>query len=65
MVANPKIFQAIIINRCGRYNELLKLNIEGEEITSQKVVTLLGIDLDYKLNFKSHIGNYVRKLPAN
>ena len=44
-----------------KHLKLQKLNIEGKEIISEKVVTLLGIDLDYKLNFKSHIGKLCKK----
>ena len=61
MIANPDKFHAIVINRCGRYTELQKLNIGGEEIISDKVVTLLGIKIDYKLNFAKHISELCRR----
>ena len=38
MIANPTKFQAIVINRCGRYETLHNLNIGKENITSEKVV---------------------------
>ena len=61
MIVNPDKFHAIIINRCGRYEDLHSLKISGEEIISEKIVSLLGIDIDYKLNFKNHIGSLCKK----
>ena len=58
MSANPTKFQGIIINRCGRFSELHTINIDEKEITSDK---LLGVDIDYKLNFEIHIGILCKK----
>ena len=61
MFANADKFYGIIINRCGRHNDLHKLSIGGLEITTKTCVNLLGIDIDYKLNFKKHIGKICKK----
>ena len=57
MSANPDKFQAMILNKCGRYNDLHTLKIGGFDITSKESVELLGIEIDYKLNLNSHIGS--------
>ena len=54
MSAHPDKFQAMILNKCGRYNDLHTLKIGGFDITSKESVELLGIEIDYKLI--SHIG---------
>jgi len=61
MIANPAKFQAIVVNKCGRYNELPKLKIGNETITCEKVVQLLGIKVDFKLNFFTHIKELCKK----
>ena len=42
----------------GSILDLHKLKIDGKEITSEKFVKLLGIDIDNKLNFETHIGKF-------
>ena len=61
MSVNPEKFHGIIINRCGRHPGLHKMNIAGSEIITEKLVSLLGIDIDYKLNFNKHIGSLCKK----
>ena len=61
MSVNPEKFHAIVINRCGRYPDVHKMNFAGFEITTEKVVNLLGIDIDFKLNFNKHIGSLCKK----
>ncbi len=61
MSANPDKFHGIIINRCGRHPEVHHMNFAGFEITTEKIVNLLGIDIDYKLNFNKHIGTLCKK----
>ena len=58
---NPDKFHGIIINRCGRHPNVHQMNFAGFEITTEKVVNLLGIDLDFKLNFNKHIGTLCKK----
>ena len=61
MSVNPEKFHGIVINRCGRYPDVHKMNFAGFEITTEKIVNLLGVDLDYKLNFNKHIGSLCKK----
>ena len=61
MSVNPDKFHGIIINRCDRQPDTHKMNFAGFEITTEKVVNLLGIDLDFKLNFNKHIGTLCKK----
>ena len=65
MSANPTKFQGIIINKCGRFSDVHTINIEGKEITSEKYVKLLGIDIDNKLNFETHIGKICKRLQVS
>ena len=55
MSVNPEKFHAIILNKCGRHSDLHKMNFSGFEITTEKNVNLLGINIDYKINFNKHI----------
>ena len=61
MSVNPEKFHGIIINRCGRHPDLHEMNIAGFVINTEKIVTLLGIDIDYKLTFNKHIGTLCNK----
>jgi hypothetical protein len=58
--ANPDKFQAIAVgNKTHAKTPVFK--IESAEITCDEVVKLLGIDIDYQLNFNYHIKNICRK----
>ena len=60
MQANPDKFQAIAVgNKTHAKTPVFK--IESAEITCDKVVKLLGIVIDYQLNFNYHIKNICRK----
>ena len=61
MIVNPDKFQAIIIDKKGQSNNPSKLNINGKEIESLNSVSLLGIEIDSKLNFDKHISNLCNK----
>ena len=61
MIVNPKKFQAIIINRKNRSNHNCCLTIHNAEIKSKKSVTLLGIEIDNKLNFEKHVSAICKK----
>ena len=50
IVVNLKNFQAIIINRQNKSNNNIVLKISNTEITTKTFVTLLGIEIDDKLN---------------
>ena len=55
MIVNADTFQAIIVKRnsdmCNQYT----LNIDGSQVTSEKSVKLLGINIDSKISFDEHI----------
>ena len=53
MVANPTKFQVMFLGL--KKNQNLVLEINGEAIAASKEVKLLGVTIDSKLNFKSHI----------
>jgi hypothetical protein len=56
MQANPDTFQAIAVgNKTHAKTPVFK--IDSAEITCDEVVKLLGIDIDYQLNFNYHINN--------
>ena len=61
MIVNPKKFQAIIINRQHRSNHNCCLTISNAEIKSKESVTLLGIEIDNKLNFEKHVSTICKK----
>ncbi len=61
MIINPEKYQAIIINKNGRWDETHSLDIGGEIIESRKVVGLLGLEIDYKLNFEKHISQLCKR----
>ena len=57
MKANPDKFQFIILENTGSHT------LQIGDITRKSVssVTLLGITIDSKLNFKEHINNIIKK----
>ena len=60
MIVNPEKFQAIIIDRKNQKNNPQKLTIDEKVITSE-TVTLLGLEVDSKLNFDEHISKLCNK----
>ncbi len=61
MIINPDKSKAIIINKNGRLNETHVLNIGGQCIESDREVTLLGLNIDYKLNFGKHVSELCKR----
>ena len=61
MIVNPGKFQAIIIDLKNQKNNPQKLTIDGKVITSSENVTLLGLEVDSKLNFDEHISKLCNK----
>ena len=65
MVVNLDKFQSIIINRLVKLNDSYKLLIDNHKINSANSETLLGIDIDNKLNFEKHVTAQYQKAAAN
>jgi len=61
MIVNPDKFQAIILNRNSRDQGTYTLKFDNNEIQTSPEVTLLGIEIDNKLNFIKHIHQLVKK----
>ena len=61
MEANASKFQGII-KVYGDTVPPKTINVLNEEIVFSKEVTLLGVDIDIKLSFDSHIVKYVEDL---
>ena len=53
VVANPAKFQVVFLG--FKKSQNLLLEIKGEVIPTSNVVKLLGVIINSKLNFKSHI----------
>jgi len=60
MIVNPDKFQALILGK-HKQNDSIKLKINGSEIIPEKSVTLLGIEIDDKLNFNDHVKTICKK----
>ena len=60
MQANPDKFQDIAVGKKTYAKEKPVFNIESANISCDEVVKLLGIDIDYQLNFDKHIKNICR-----
>ena len=56
MKANPDKFQAIAIGS-KISNESISFNLDENTIDCEKEVKLLGVTIDCKLKFNSHISN--------
>ena len=60
MIVNPGKFQAMILNHDKKEN-LYSLNINNSVISSKESVSLLGIEIDNKLNFEKHVSTICKK----
>jgi len=60
MIVNPDKFQVIILNRNSSEQGTYTLKFDNNEILTSPEVTLLGIEIDNKLNFKKHIYHLVK-----
>ena len=61
MIANAGKFKAILIRKDGAHTENTPLIINSKEIASAAEVTLIGLQIDNKLNFNSYISKLCRK----
>ena len=60
MQANPDKFQAIAIGK-KTHDILTNFSIDNTSIQCEDSVKLLGIDIDYLLNFDQHISRLCKK----
>ena len=60
MKANPEKFQAIAIGKKSN-KENITFNIDGLQIKCEDDVNLLGLTIDFNLNFNKHISNLCKK----
>ena len=57
MTVNPDKFQVIIIDKKKREHKNENIAIDNKQMKSVSSVELLGIQLEYKLNFSPQISN--------
>ena len=60
MKANPDKFQALAIGK-KTMDKNITFNLAGNNIKCDKEVKLLGITIDFELNFNTHISNICKK----
>jgi hypothetical protein len=60
MQANPDKFQVLAVGK-KTYEKRPTFNIQNFELTCEDSVKLLGIEIDYQLNFDTHISTICRK----
>ncbi|KAL9989563.1 hypothetical protein ACROYT_G004125 [Oculina patagonica] len=60
MIANPTKYNAMVLGNASQCD--IKIECEGKEIPVSKEIKLLGITLDDKLKFDSHIADICRKV---
>ena len=61
MIANPNKFHALFVEKDQTDTSGINLDFPGQSIQSEESVKLLGVTLDYKLNFDPHISNICKK----
>ncbi len=64
MIANPDKFHALFVKKDQTNTLGINLDFQGHTIKSEENVKLLGVTLDYKLNFDPHISNLCKKAAA-
>ena len=60
MQANPDTFQVLAVGKMT-YDKNPSIHIQNSDLTCQITVTLLGIEIDYQLNFDAHVNSICRK----
>lgn len=53
--ANPSKFQSILLSGKSKNEDVLLIDVDNSVIESAESITVLGIDIDRKLNFNHHI----------
>ena len=57
MISNPEKLHAILLKKNQTNTSGEKIHINGKMIKSEETVKLLGVTLDYRLDFDPHISN--------
>ena len=60
MKANPNKFQAICVGQKA-YDGIKSFTIDNVEIKCEDSVTLLGVNIDFLLNFNTHVSEICKK----
>jgi hypothetical protein len=61
MQANPEKFQVLAVGK-KTFDKNLKIWIQNSTLSCEETVKLLGIEIDYQLNFDIHISSICRKV---
>ena len=61
MQANPDKFQALAIGK-KTFKEQICFDLNGSKIKCEEHVKLLGVTIDYELNFDKHISEICKKI---
>jgi hypothetical protein len=61
MQANPEKFQVLAVRK-KTFDKNLKIWIQNSTLSCEETVKLLGIEIDYQLNFDIHISSICRKV---
>ena len=61
MIANPSKFHAIILKKDQTDASGTSLSVKDHVLSTETEVNLLGITIDYRLSFDTHIGNLCKK----
>ena len=61
MIVNPQKFQSIIIDRKNQTNNPQQINVEDKLVASSNKVQLIGLTIDSRLNFETHISSLCQK----
>ena len=60
MQANPDKFQVLAVGK-KIYDKNPSMHIQNSDLSCEKTVKLLGIEIDYELNFDVHVSSICRK----
>ena len=60
MQANPDKFPVLVVGK-KTYDTNPSIHIQNSDLTCEKTVKLLGIEIDYQLNFDAHVSSICRK----
>ena len=60
MLVSPEKFQTISVGR-KTHDKHITFNLNGINISCEDEVKLLGVTIDFKLNFNTHISNICKK----